>query len=566
MVMLAGGLLIASQGPVAAQVLSDQAFSGYSSGTAVSVNALQLGTTQVANVQQATASAVVNSKGLNPPPSVNEMGQTVLPPAEAAKNAYGRGAGAEVGLLTNVPDPNNQNQLILSGLAQADAPPPTGPVVKTVGPVVLDPVVRAALLTGVAQATYDPNFCPIGVPFSYGRGEAAGAQVLTSPGPPASGLVDTSQAGKDVSQSRSFTYLVPNGDGTFGMASETHMTVAPITIGAVGGLPAPVTLELVGEFVLRTVATGKPGGASVTFAPAGSPSPTDPLVKLNGTTVLTTQQLLGGGGLNVPVAPLLTLQIGVPPRPIGATTGAAVAATDGTSASGAVDLVRLSVLSVPGLTGGDIRVAHAEGAVSAPAGGIKCTVPVSKTADPDPVTVGNDVTIHINIPADVNQFSTLFGCDLIGIKVTDTEAVASGNPSFTLVSADNGGTISGNTVTFGNAGNYHPGDPPRVLNVVLHIPAGSGAGVLKDTAQVSAVLGNCTGGAAGQDLVGSANLQNSAITGTGVLTGPTVSRGNLAATGGNSWPLVAGAGFLLVALGLVRLRRRATDAPESATT
>jgi hypothetical protein len=564
--MVVGGLLISAPTPAGAQALSDQTFSGYSSGTAVSVNALQLGTTQVANVQQATASAVVNSKGLNPPPSTNEMGQTVLPTNEGAKNSYARGAGLEVGALTNVPDPNNQNQLILSGLAQADAPPPTGPVVKTIGPVNLDPIVRASVLTGTAQATYDPNFCAVGVPFSFGRGEAAGAQVLTTAGPPPTGLVDTTQAGKNVSQSRSFTYLVSNGDGTFGMATETHMTVAPITIGAVAGLPAPVTLEVLGEFVLRTVATGKQNGASVTFAPAGSPSPTDPIVRLNGTTVLTTQQLLGGGGLSIPVAPLLTLQIGVPPHPIGATSGPAPAATDGTSASGAVDLVRLTVLSVPGLTGGDIRVAHAEGAAVAPAGGIKCNIPVSKTADPDPVTVGNDVTIHINIPSDVAQYSSLFGCDLVGIKVIDTEAVASGNPSFTIVSADNGATVSGNTVTFGNAGNYHPGDPARVLNVVLHIPSNSGAGVLKDTAQVSAVLGNCTGGAAGQDLVGAANLQNNAITGTGVLIGPNVSRGNLAATGGNTWPLVAGGGFLLAALGLVRLRRRATDGTTEPTT
>jgi hypothetical protein len=527
----------------------------------VSVNALQLGTTQVANVQQATASAAVNSRGLNPPPSTNEMGQTVLPSGEGGKNAYGRGAGAEVGALTNVPDPNNQNQLILSGLAQQDAPPVVGgPTVKTVGPITLDPVLRAGLLTGVAQATYDPNFCPVGVPFSYGRGEAAGAQVLTTAGAggaAATALVDSTTAGKNVSQSRSFTYLTPNGDGTFAMVSETHMTVAPITIGAVAGLPALTTIELVGEFVLKVVATGKPTGSSVTFAPAGSPSPTDPVVRINGVDTLTTQQLLGGAGLNVPIPPLLTLQVGVPPHAIGATTGGPTIAADGTSASGSVDLVRLSVLSAAGLTGGDIRLAHAEGAATAPLGGITCTIPVSKTADPDPVTVGNDTTIHINIPADVNQFSTLFGCDLVGIKVTDTEAVVNGNPSFTIKSADNGATISGNTVTFGNAGNYHPGDPARVLNVVLHI--NSGAGLLKDTALVSAVLGNCTGGAAGQDLVGSANLQNSAVTGVGTLVGPTVSRGDLAATGGNSWPLVAGGGFLLAAFGLIRLRRKVTD-------
>src|SRR5947209_12580513 len=292
--MVMGGLLIGSPGPAVAAGLSDTPFGAYGTGTAISVNALQLGTSQVANVQQATASAVVNSTGLNPPPSVNEMGQTVLPPGEAAKNSYARGAGAEVGALTNVPDPNNQNQLILSGLAQQDAPPVVGgPTVRQIGPVNLDPILKATVLKGTAQAVWDPNFCPVGVPFSYGRGEAAGAQVLTN----ATGgaLVDTTGNTQGVSQSRSYTYLISNGDGTFGMVSETHMTVAPVTLASIGAnLIQPATLELVGEFVLRVTATGKPGGASVTFAPAGSPNPTDPIVKLNGATVLTTQQLLGG--------------------------------------------------------------------------------------------------------------------------------------------------------------------------------------------------------------------------------------------------------------------------------
>ena len=60
---------------------------------------------------------------------------------------------------------------------------------------------------------------------------------------------------------------------------------------------------------------------------------------------------------------------------------------------------------------------------------------------------------------------------------------------------------------------------------------------------------------------GAAKIDGSAITGSVTLVGPNVSRGDLAATGGNSWPLVAGGGFLLAALGLVRLRRRATETP-----
>jgi LPXTG-motif cell wall-anchored protein len=79
---------------------------------------------------------------------------------------------------------------------------------------------------------------------------------------------------------------------------------------------------------------------------------------------------------------------------------------------------------------------------------------------------------------------------------------------------------------------------------------------------VSATLGNCRGGATGEDIIqGNAKLNGGAIVGAVTLVAPNVSRGDLAATGGNSWPLVAGGGFLLAALGLVRLRRRATVAP-----
>lgn len=60
---------------------------------------------------------------------------------------------------------------------------------------------------------------------------------------------------------------------------------------------------------------------------------------------------------------------------------------------------------------------------------------------------------------------------------------------------------------------------------------------------------------------GGAQLNNSAITGSVTLIGPNVTRGDLAATGGNAWPLVAGGGFLLAALGLVRLRRKASEVP-----
>ena len=82
--------------------------------------------------------------------------------------------------------------------------------------------------------------------------------------------------------------------------------------------------------------------------------------------------------------------------------------------------------------------------------------------------------------------------------------------------------------------------------------------MLRDTVNVSATLGNCRGGATGEDIVqGGAQLNGNAITGAVTLIGPNVDRGRLAATGGDAWPLVAGGGFLLAAVGLLRLRRRA---------
>jgi hypothetical protein len=271
--------------------------------------------------------------------------------------------------------------------------------------------------------------------------------------------------------------------------------------------------------------------------------------------------------LSVPLAPIATLSVGAPPRALGsvaAPTPAPVAA-DGTSASGAVDLLRLQLLTLPGVTSVlDLGVGHMEGAVTAPLGGVSCTIPVSKVSSVDPVTVGNDFSFQINIPADAAQYAALFDCDLVNISATDTVSTQSGSPTIQLISADHGGVVSGNKVTFPSLGNYAIGDPPIVATINARIPASSGAGVLQDKVDVSATFGNCRGGTAiGSDIIkGSAKIDGSAVVGSFTLVGPNVTRGNLAATGGNSWPLVAGGGFLLAAFGLLRLRRRASDTPK----
>jgi len=576
--MVVGGLLATSPiAPAGAAPLSGQAFAAYGSGDALVTKALGIGTTQVGNVSVAASGGGVNSGGLTTP-LVNELG-TNISTATPDKNALGRGTGAEVGLVTADPQSTTLNQLLLSGLAIATAPPnnPT-PVTKDIA-LPVNPVLFASALRGQAQALYDPAFCPVGRPLTYGLGYASNVQLLNlgAGSNPQSGF-DTPVLGTSISafgtprgvtQSRTVTYLQANGDGTFGVVSETRQTVAPISLLANQLTNTAVTVEIAGEFGMRVVATGKSTGSGVSYTgnPVITVTSTVAGVPANILGPITLQDLLGQNGLTINTAGLLNVSAGAPPRALNGPLGStATVAQDGTSASGAADMVLLQLLNLPGLTALDLRLGHMEGAVTVPAGGLTCDLPVSKTASVDPVTVGQDFAYTIKIPSDSALFNQLYNCDLVNISAVDTVTAKTGSPTIQLLSADHDGVVSGNKVTWANLGGYTLGQDPIVLTINARIPTSSPAGVLQDTVNVTAALGNCRGGATGEDIVqGGARLNGSAITGNVTLVAPTVSRGGLAATGGNSWPLVAGGGFLLAALGLVRLRRRATDAPVTTT-
>jgi hypothetical protein len=105
--------------PVGAQAVTDQVFAGYGSGATISLSALQLGQTQAVNVQAAAAGQSTFSQGLPGAGLFNELGY-IVQPAGTPGNAFGRGTGLELGLLT--PDPNpDPNQILLSGHGQCPA-------------------------------------------------------------------------------------------------------------------------------------------------------------------------------------------------------------------------------------------------------------------------------------------------------------------------------------------------------------------------------------------------------------------------------------------------------------
>lgn len=547
---LAVGLLALTPSGVRAEPLSTQPFTAYGTGAAVSVNALQLSATQTANVQTAFSGVSVNSTGLGAAIN-NQFGQVVQTAQPAGKNSYGHGSGAEVGLLTPSPQATDVNAIILAQRVEAAAPPNT-PLLSNDIPINIPGILSTSTARGQAQATWDPNFCPVGRPLAFGSGYVENAQVV----PGASPVVGTSATGNSVSQTRTVSYLAPNGDGTFGVVTEVRSIIAPISVAGTG-----VTIDVVGELIVRATATGKPGDPRNGITYPGTPVLS---VNFNGVPVLppiSLQSLLGQNGLTLavppaPLPPLVELRLGAPPTGITGVGVPAVAA-DGTATSGAVDAVRVKLLAIPGvLTALDLAVGHAEVSATAPPGGVKCNLPVSKVASSDPVAIGSDFTYTISIPSDPGLFAALYSCDLIGIRAVDTVSVLSGRPRFQILGADRGGVVSGNTVTFDNLGNYALGDPPILLNIRMRIPAGSPAGVIRDTLDVSATLGNCRGRAAGDDIVlGSARIDGSSVTGRLVVDTQVGNTAVLAATGGSSAPLVAGGALVLMALGLLRLRR-----------
>ena len=156
--LVVGGLLAASPVAVGAAPLSGQPFSAYGSGAAVITNALTVGTTTVANAEAAFSGGVVNSQGLTAAVN-NELGINVAAPTPG-KNALGRGTGLELGVVTATPQPTTVNQVLLTGLALATAPPPSGLVTRDI-PLDLNPVAFASSLRGQAQAIYDRAECRV---------------------------------------------------------------------------------------------------------------------------------------------------------------------------------------------------------------------------------------------------------------------------------------------------------------------------------------------------------------------------------------------------------------------
>jgi LPXTG-motif cell wall-anchored protein len=507
----------------------DAAFSASGTGTLLHADLLQLLNLRVLDAEVGFSGATVNSKGIGDQ-QVNEM-QEVFQPPQGGKNSYSRGSGLELGVLTSLP--TTDNTLILSGKAESAAPPSANePVTKQIGPINVAPVLSLGLLKGQAQSRWDPNTCLLGEDISRGLGNVADLRLLGGPADILQGLLQAlvatsaSSPERGVGQSLSRTRLVPqvNQAGqqlgpNVGIMSETRQTVAPITLFK--GIPgAELTIELLGEWVLRAVASGVPGGAFVHYGP-GTTNLETPIVRIIRTPIappegsgltdtvnglplglgqtlnLTLQQLLGPQGLVLDnLLGLVDVAIGEDPRAIGGGPSTAPEqAADGTKASGAVDVVRVRLLPqgnniLSGLLGGllgntglnlnlqlaDVRLGHMEVKAAAPSGGIVCPgVDVSKVSDKQEINVGDSFTYTVNA-------TNPYACELTGTRVADLIGFENGRVGYTVAATDPATNTSANPLIFNDVGNIPP--KGKLRDVRIGIQTKDGAGRFKNTAIV----------------------------------------------------------------------------------
>ncbi|MGH8918512.1 MAG: LPXTG cell wall anchor domain-containing protein, partial [Actinomycetes bacterium] len=208
---------------------------------------------------------------------------------------------------------------------------------------------------------------------------------------------------------------------------------------------------------------------------------------------------------------------------------------------------------------------------------IICNLPVVKSVNPTQVQAGNQFvyTIQIPDPAKLN----LIDCDLSNVTATDNITDIKGDPTFTVVSASNGGTVSQpdsrhatinwTGLSYTHAPEGQPNTPPITLYVTVAVPATSDPGQIQDIINATASPTNCHGGASGiaglgsgGSISGSFTLPQPAVLAATIV--PTVqASANLPHTGGTGGLWQPFLGLLTLAAGgaalaMVRRSRRRT--------
>lgn len=514
-------------------------FGGYSTGTVLFLNALNAETQELARISegQSAAGAVVDEEFVD----VDRLGSRILfaeGEERAGKNAYGHGAGLNVGLGGDPTNPEAPQGTL--ALVEALSPPPDDPEEDIVVDVPDNPLLTADVLSADAAAftTSPDSLCnpasEDGRLLSEGEARVADASALNPGETPEEALIRAPGEAQSISQMS----LV--GDNPFGLTAVTTQTIAELIL--LNGTPIQTEIDVLEDIQLRATATGTPGGADVFFGAVDENGEIprednqipivrlligqdDPLTEGDDRQVieLTSEDLFGEEGFNLNLG-FIQIRIGGPVED-------RIEEEDGTRAFGAADFIRVRIPSeepidstpfapdspfaglngvltpiiegatpvfegiegaLEGIVGEagavvDLRVLHFESLAVVPVGGIDCTedpfADARKDASTDTVVPGQEFDYVITFtnmcsgPLTDTRIVDTFSSGLEYLRGTGT----AGEREFDVPDE-----ADGNVITI-DVGEVPSGDVVRVV-LTFRVPANAADGtVFRNDADLSGV-------------------------------------------------------------------------------
>lgn len=458
-----GGLVAVVGGPVRSQT-APGGYGGSAFVDLVHLDALEIpGTLQVVDLSVAPAQADVASVGLDAP--------------RAPARAYSRGTNLDLDILSGT--------LPLTGLIveseQAAPPDNAEPTVNELLNLEANPLARVLLARATAHSRWpgDNQCVASGTPIALGQSEVTDPEVLTGVGGPAgTALVALDNRQGSTVYTKSTVGLIDvAGSANKGVMAEAHTQLTAVTLFK--GTTSELTINVVAPPIVTAIATGQPGGASVSYS--------EPILQIvqNGNVVGELNAADINQTIVVPNG-ILELKLG---------TLEATTSPDGTSASGSANLLSVTLLGAPLPIEVIAPLSIAAGVVSAkvPAGGVVCggggggggggntdnpLRDVHKDASSGDVRAGGTFNYTIAVP---NRGT----CELTAVKVVDT---ITGPEGTTIQSAvPPADTTEGLKLTWNDIGPIKPNETKTIVITVL-VPSGVPAGtVYKNDALVSAL-------------------------------------------------------------------------------
>ena len=437
-------------------------------------------------------SDIVHVKALNIPNTI-QLAELGVAPSSAEMNSAGvPGGGKAHAHATNIDADVLSGTLAAQLIVSSDHRAPStvkGPDVHELLNVPLDPILNADVARTTALSRWNSSGCITpGVPISESKSELADANVLTNtPLGMALAAVDNKNGDTVYSDSSVGLVNVPGQDGK-GVLSQTTTQVTGVTLFK--GTANQLTINVLAPPHIEAVATGKPGGASVTYS-----EPILQVVDANGDSL--GELNAADAHLDLDASPLVHLKLGTLEKKV---------AQDGTSAEGSAVLLEVTVLDAPGAIEPLLRLTIAGGsaAATAPTGGVDCSGGTNngdnggnnggnggdcgadnplKELQVGPSTLrasaGSTFTYTISV-------SNRGNCVLNHVKVDDT---INGPPDSSVTgTSPKADTVDGLHVIWNDIGPLNPGQV-KVLVITVKVPDGITSGHYKDDVDATATGG-----------------------------------------------------------------------------